>query len=47
MYIILVVPLFEEPDLVKHLGPSYVKYMESTPRYVPRLSFFNSKAKTK
>merc|ERR1712130_194046 len=34
-YILIAVLCFEEPDLVKMVGPVYIKYMESTPAFCP------------
>ena len=35
VYILIAVSHFEEKDLAKHLGPEYVKFLHSVPRYVP------------
>ena len=37
IYIIVAVALFEEPDLARNIGPKYVEYMKTTPRYIPTL----------
>ena len=42
-YILIAVPLFEEPDLIKHLGPEYTEYMKTTPAYIPSFTFFTKK----
>eukprot|EP00731_Ephydatia_muelleri_P016406 Em0009g830a len=34
-YIVYATIYYEEPDLVKCLGPSYKKYMQDTPRFIP------------
>ena len=38
------VAFYEEPDLVKTLGPEYTKYMKKTPRFFPNLPSFGRKA---
>lgn len=40
MYIMIAVPLYEEPDLVKQIGPEYAEYMRTTPGYIPRIPLF-------
>lgn len=37
-YIVFAVAHFEEPDLVKSIGPDYVDYMKTTPRYIPNFT---------
>jgi len=44
-YILITVYFHEEPRVVKQMGIEYVKYMESTPRFVPSLKFGGSKDK--
>ena len=43
-YIVFAVAFYEEPDLVKTLGPEYTKYMKKTPRFFPNLPSFGRKA---
>ena len=38
-YILFAVPYFEEPDLVRSIGPVYIDYMRTTPRYIPNICF--------
>ncbi len=35
IYILIAVPLYEEPDLIKQMGPEYIEYMKTTPAYIP------------
>jgi protein-S-isoprenylcysteine O-methyltransferase Ste14 len=32
------IPLWEEPDLERRLGPEYLVYKQNVPRWVPRLT---------
>ena len=38
-YILIAVPLYEEPDLIKQIGPEYIEYMKTTPAYIPSIPY--------
>lgn len=44
-YILFAVAKFEEPELIRDIGPQYVEYMKTTPRYIPNLKSFMSASK--
>ena len=39
-YMVFAVAQFEEPALVMEIGPKYVEYMKTTPRYIPNFRSF-------
>ena len=43
IYILIAVPLYEEPDLIKQLGPEYIEYMKTTPAYIPSIPYLTKK----
>lgn len=38
-YILIAVQLYEEPDLIKQIGPEYIEYMKTTPAYIPSIPY--------
>lgn len=42
VYILFAVAHFEEPDLVEEIGPNYVDYMKTTPRYIPNFTSYKA-----
>ena len=45
VYMLIAVPLYEEPDLLNQFGPEYAEYMKTTPCFIPKIPFL-AKAKT-
>ena len=43
VYILIAVPLYEEPDLITLFGAEYVEYMKTTPAYVPNIPYLKKK----
>ena len=43
VYILIAVPLYEEPDLITLFGAEYVEYMKTTPAYVPSIPYLKKK----
>ena len=41
-YILFAVAQYEEPDLVKIIGPRYEEDQKTTPQYIPTLSSFRA-----
>ena len=37
IYVLIAVPLYEEPDLIKQIGHEYTEYMKTTPAYIPSI----------
>ena len=46
VYILIAVPLYEEPDLIKQMGSEYIEYMKTTPTYVPYVPYLKNKKAT-
>ena len=46
VYTMLAVAYFEEPDLIRIVGPQYEEYMKITPRYIPQLCPVGKKKET-
>ena len=46
VYILIAVPLYEEPDLIKQMGSEYIEYMKTTPAYVPYVPYLKKKKAT-
>ena len=43
VYILIAVPLYEEPDLIKQMGSEYIEYMKTTPAYIPNVPYLKKK----